>query len=199
MLSFQTFISLISPLILIKIILICIYPITTTAQTKNTLSSLLAKAKANDGIIEGNPLLYPECANALLTKHQSNLEYLNKTAIPNPWFWSRESIDAVTKNMVLTRRTKYTFTNNEKQTIPFNAALSYEYASKQAKLIPYHILTWYKNLGLQINKDILQPIQYTHNDGFKNNKYDNNTCFYHIEKSGSSSIAGMLHVYNFNT
>eukprot|EP01084_Bolivina_argentea_P015959 29898_1 len=50
-----------------------------------------------------------------------------------------------------------------------------------------------------VGENIPQPNRYKQNQTKTHNKYDNNTCFYHIEKSGSSSIAGMLHVYNFNT
>ena len=169
----------------------------------DTLSDLLSKSKHNNGIIEGNPLLYPECRNALLDQHQSNLAYLNKSALPTPWFWSRESLDAVIKSKPLRRRTKLTFNNWNEQYIPFHAALSYEYLVKQ-KLLPASALSWYLRLGEQINRDILninpfEPLLYLHNDADTNNdNHKNNVCFYHIEKSGSSSVSGMMQI-KFNT
>merc|ERR1719361_1833651 len=139
-----------------------------------SLSNLLEIAKQNNGIIEGNPLLYPECANALLSRHNHNLDYLAKSATPNPWFWSRESIDAVSKKFPLTRRTKFTFNKHQSQFLPQDTMMAYDFAASKTKQIRSHTFKWYTKLGKEINSDNIEESD--------NNSYDN-TCFYHIEKA----------------
>lgn len=75
----------------------------------DTLSELLEQSQDTDGAIYGNPLLYDECANALIDEHEHNLDdILQNSGIPTPWFWSAETLDATVKHLSLHRRLKVT-------------------------------------------------------------------------------------------
>ena len=178
--------------ILATVLVICILCSSINRSTNSadmgSLSKLFERAKQTNGIIEGNPLFYPECANALLSTHKHNLDYLSKSAMPNPWFWSRESIDAATKNFPLTRRTKLTINKHQSQFLPQDTLIAYDYAASK-KQMPMHILRWYSRLGTKIDSEFKRS----------SDLHSDNICFHHIEKAGSSSIAGMMHEYDFNT
>ena len=74
-----------------------------------TLSELLSSVEP-DGIIYGNPLLYPECANALVSNH--DMYSLSSESLVLPWFWSRETISALQHNRPLHKRTKIQSAND---------------------------------------------------------------------------------------
>ena len=165
----------------------------SNAKRFGTLSELLATSKS-DGIIKGNPLLYDECANALVDPHRWNIEYLNKSGLPTPWFWSRETIDAVTKQLPLTRRLKYTFSNEQLQSISAPSLITYDYASKKTDDIPRHIYNWYHKLSKIYNVREVRnidhsrgPVLNAHTDAWEPSPYDNNTwyvlivCFLNVQ------------------
>lgn len=159
----------------------------TDGREFDTLSELLATSKS-DGIIKGNPLLYKECANALFDPHQSNAAHLNTSGLPAPWFWSRETTDAVTKRLPLTRRLKYTFSNEQHQTISTPSLIAYDYASSKRRAIPRHIHKWYQRLGGVDYDDRIEntdhdrgPVIETHTDALEPSPDDNNTWYVHNE------------------
>lgn len=165
----------------------------TNAKRFDSLSELLATSKS-DGIIKGNPLLYDECANALVHPHRLNIEYLNKSGLPTPWFWSRETIDAVTKQLPLTRRLKYTFSNEQLQSISAPSLITYDYASKKTNDIPRHIYNWYHKLSKIYNVREVRnidrsrgPVLNAHTDAWEPSPDDNNTwyvlivCFLNVQ------------------
>ena len=173
-----------SALVALIIPLYCILSIQIDGKRFDTLSELLATSES-DGIIKGNPLLYEECANVLVQPHQTNIEYLNKSGIPTPWFWSRETIDAVTKHLPLTRRLKYTFSNDQLQSVPATSLIAYDYASKVTNDIPRHIYTWYHRLSnqhsvdgeLELSDHSRGPVLRSHTDAREPSPYDNNTWY----------------------
>ena len=123
-------------------------------------------------------MLYDECANVLLDRHESNTEYLNKSGLPTPWFWSRETLDAVTKQLPLTRRLKYTFSNQQHQSTSAASLLSYEFASTKTDKVPRHIYNWYRQLGTPddtVNDHGDGPRLEAHRDALEPSPDDNNT------------------------
>eukprot|EP01084_Bolivina_argentea_P015956 29894_1 len=173
------------------------------------LNELLTDAKDHhDMAIYGNPLLTQQCRNALLHEHKYNLNnsILNLKGFPSPWFWSRESLDGTIRDQPLHRRLKITHALQPEFTIPWSSSISNHYAYAYKRL-PSHIVRWYDRLGHQTHTGNTYKDDYDTSDQKLSKMNDNNyrlslpdnVMYYHIEKSGSSSIAGMLHVYNFNT
>eukprot|EP01084_Bolivina_argentea_P015967 29908_1 len=173
----------------------------------NTLSKLLSQSKDMDDAIYGNPLLYPACSEALLNEHEHNLDYLLKNSgIPTPWFWSRETLDATIKNVSLHRRLKVTSKYDPKVTIPWSTHAAYEYG-RNHKYLPHHMVRWYHTLGdlvdnqhknLSFHSEHLQNEHKLQLMNDKKNyiaKLPQDVHYYHIEKSGSSSMGGTLNKF----
>eukprot|EP01083_Nonionella_stella_P209637 759734_1 len=169
----------------------------------HTLSELLSQSKDTDEAIYGNPLLYPQCANALLNEHEHNLDnLLKKSGIPTPWFWSRETLDATIKHEALHRRLKVTSKYPPEVTLPWSTHAAYEYGRYHAYL-PHHMVKFYHRLGdLTENEHKNMSVHTEHISNEHKLKLMNDKSYiaslpadahyYHIEKSGSSSLGGTL-------
>eukprot|EP01084_Bolivina_argentea_P161548 281218_1 len=167
----------------------------------NNLSALLKQAKQNNNIIYGNPLHTQQCKTALLHEHKHNINLLNKKGFPTPWFWSRESLDATIHEFTLHRRSKIThlLEPNPPFIAPWSNTISNQYSTDH-KNMSRHITKWYlenskgniTNIGNQYKDDYIS--QHLH----KKQSINNNVFYYHIEKSGSSSIAAILRTFGFS-
>lgn len=187
----------------------CVNPFTSPMDRiyPDTLSELLQQSKETDDAIYGNPLLYPECSEALLDEHEYNLDFLLKNSgIPTPWFWSRETLDATIKNLSLHRRLKVTSKYKPTPSIPWSSHAAYEYG-RHHKYLPHHMVRWYHRLGDTVNnphKNITFHSEHLDNSyklKLMNDKENymaslpRDAHYYHIEKSGSSSMGGTLNKF----
>ena len=170
----------------------------------NTLDELLLESKDTDDAIYGNPLLYKKCSDALLDSHEYNIDYLLKNSgIPTPWFWSRETLDATIKHLSLHRRLKVTSGHLPDVIIPWSTHAAYEYG-RNHDYLPHHMVRWYHRLGETVDnhhKNLSfhsEHLQNQHKLALMNDKENyisnlpNDVHYYHIEKSGSSSMGGTL-------
>ena len=175
------------------------------------LDSLLTDAKNEyDEAIHGNPLLTDQCANALIDdEHQYNIDnLLEYQGFATPWFWSRETLDATIKEMPLHRRLKITHTphRDPKFTLPWSTSASNFYAQSYKGLFN-HITRWYDRLGTITERGSSYKDDYPSrqdklakmNDAEYKKLLPDNSMYYHIEKSGSSSIGmGILMHHDYN-
>ena len=173
------------------------------------LDELLDDAKnINDEAIYGNPLLTDKCANALLDEHKYNIDnFLEYKGFSTPWFWSRESLDATVRDEPLHRRLKITHALEYPKFIsPWSTHITNSY-SMVKKGMPSHITRWYDRLAPKTEegstyKDDYEPIPdrlQKQNDETYRDSLPDNPFYYHIEKSGSSSIgSGILSFYDYN-
>ena len=175
------------------------------------LNELLTSSKnEHDEAIYGNPLLTDQCYNALIDEeHEYNIDnFLEYRGFASPWFWSRESLDATIKEMPLHRRLKVTHTPHRDPifTLPWGTSASNFYAQSK-KGLPAHITRWYDRLGKQTPKGTTYQQDYgtrhdklnKMNDKQHQQRLPDNIMYYHIEKSGSSSIgSGILSSHDYN-
>eukprot|EP01083_Nonionella_stella_P037824 103082_1 len=163
-----------------------------------TLDHLLQQSKENNGVIYGNPLLTKKCATVLLDEHQHNIGLLQQKGLPTPWFFSRESLDATTNDLTLHRRAKIThlLPPNPPFIAPWSNTIANEYSTDH-KNMSEHITRWY----LENAKDSITKEGNTYSDDYRKTKRARqwNIFYYHIEKSGSSTIRLILDEMGFET
>ena len=201
----------------LQFILVTIYSLCSVLISKQTvynheyitdLDELLEDARTeNDEAIYGNPLLTNKCANALLDEHKYNIDgFLRYKGLSTPWFWSRESLDATIRDEPLHRRLKITHAVSDPKFIgPWSSTIANRYSNKH-KGLPGHIERWYNRLGATTEpgntyKDDYEPIQdrlLKMNDKEYQQSLPNNVFYYHIPKTGSSSIGSMLMSWQYN-
>eukprot|EP01083_Nonionella_stella_P095976 269594_1 len=172
------------------------------------LSALLHDAKENhDGIIYGNPLLTKQCRNALLNEHKYNIQTLSWKGFPSPWFWSRESLDATIRDAQLHRRLKIAHALEPERSAPWSSRISNDY-SNRFKRMPSHLVRFYNRLAPSTDIGRTYADDYISadfkvsllNDMEYRNTLPHNVMYYHIEKSGSSSIGhGILLGQKYNS
>ena len=189
------------------IIILLINILFLSESDDKSLSELLYDAKyKNDDIIYGNPLLTNECKLSLLNDgHKYNINLLNQNGFPSPWFWSRESLDATINGLTLHRRSKisHLYEPNPSFIAPWSNTISNDYAT-DIKNMRADITKWYlenskgmiTKIGNTYQNDYISLNQSIKSDPNLKSK-NNNIFYYHIEKSGSSSIGQILKSSNF--
>eukprot|EP01084_Bolivina_argentea_P051227 94221_1 len=171
---------------------------TINAKYPLSLNELISDSKKqyNDAIL-GNPLLYPECHNALISnEHQYNLNYLQTHGLPQPWFWSRESLDAVSTGKTINRVVKlsHALELNPQPIVSKKNIMTLTYVSrnepekqkKYAKLKQGQIMT---NNTVYISRETKLKLM---NDKNYISNSNPNVYYYHIPKTASSSIGGSI-------